>query len=223
VCCTARGIAGISGFPKIIGRFRASDPHRRCLHSECFVLTTPEEAGQDLPDKGQIAQDRIDPAVVATLYIEYGEELKAFLIGLLRNGDLAGEALQATFTKAVEVGHTARQETIKGWLFRVAYNEAMAIRRRQKIHWKSIQKLAWSQSGSTEAPEENVTRWETVSRVRTALDTLPANQQRVVRMRIYEEKTFAVIAEELDLPLGTVLTRMRLALQKLEKQFDQKS
>ena len=176
-------------------------------------MTTPEDA----------AQDRIDPAVVATLYVEYGEELKAFLVGLLRNGDLAGEALQATFTKAVEVGHTARQETIKGWLFRVAYNEAMAIRRRQKIHWKSIQKLAWSQTGSVEAPEENVSRWETVSRVRAALDTLPANQQRVVRMRIYEEKTFAVIAEELDLPLGTVLTRMRLALQKLEKQFDQKS
>jgi RNA polymerase sigma-70 factor (ECF subfamily) len=34
-------------------------------------------------------------------------------------------------------------------------------------------------------------------------------------MRIYEEKKFAAIAEELGLPLGTVLTRMRLALKKL--------
>jgi len=39
-------------------------------------------------------------------------------------------------------------------------------------------------------------------------------------MRIYEEKTFAVIAEELSLPLGTVLTRMRLAMQKLHKHLE---
>lgn len=193
------------------------------MRSECFVLTTPEDAGQDQPGDDPSDPERIDPAVVATLYLDYGEELRAFLIGLLRNGDLAGEALQATFTKAVEVGHTARQETIKGWLFRVAYNEAMAIRRRQKIHWKSITKLAWSRTGSTELPEENVSRWETVSRVRSALETLPENQQTVVRMRIYDEKTFAVIAEELGLPLGTVLTRMRLALQKLEKHFNRTS
>jgi RNA polymerase sigma-70 factor (ECF subfamily) len=186
-------------------------------------LTTPEDAGQDQSGDDPSDLERIDPAVVATLYLEYGEKLKAFLIGLLRNGDLAGEALQATFTKAVEVGHTARQETIKGWLFRVAYNEAMAIRRRQKIHRKSIIKLAWSRTGSTELPEESISRWETVSRVRSALETLPDNQQTVVRMRIYDEKTFAVIAEELRLPLGTVLTRMRLALQKLEKHFNRKS
>ena len=38
-------------------------------------------------------------------------------------------------------------------------------------------------------------------------------------MRIYEEKTFAVIAEELSIPLGTVLTRMRLALKRLSRQI----
>lgn len=36
-------------------------------------------------------------------------------------------------------------------------------------------------------------------------------------MRIYEEKSFAEIAEELSVPLGTVLTRMRLALKKLSR------
>ena len=36
-------------------------------------------------------------------------------------------------------------------------------------------------------------------------------------MRIYEEKTFAVIAQELDIPLGTALGRMRSALAKLRK------
>ncbi|MCA9247413.1 MAG: hypothetical protein KDA42_09870, partial [Planctomycetales bacterium] len=50
---------------------------------------------------------------------------------------------------------------------------------------------------------------------------LPSEQREVVRMRIYEEKKFAEIAAELELPLGTVLTRMRLALKKLEAALGQ--
>ena len=46
---------------------------------------------------------------------------------------------------------------------------------------------------------------------------LPDKQRQIVHMRIYEEKTFAVIAEELDIPLGTALARMRTALAKLRK------
>ncbi len=38
-------------------------------------------------------------------------------------------------------------------------------------------------------------------------------------MRIFEEKTFAAIARELSAPLGTVLTRMRLALDKLAREL----
>lgn len=157
---------------------------------------------------------------MAALYVEHADDLRAFLIGVLRDADLAAEALQATFTKAVESGHTAREETLKGWLFRVAYNEAMAILRRKKVDRKSVHKWAWSQVRRHDSPEENVNRWETVHLIRQALETLPEEQRRVVRLRIYEEKTFAVIAEELELPLGTVLTRMRLALKKLAGHID---
>ena len=85
---------------------------------------------------------RIDPAVVAALYVEHADELRAFLIGVLRNSELAGEVLQATFTKAVEVAHTAREETRKGWLFKVAFNEAMLVRRRQWQQEQSVRRLA---------------------------------------------------------------------------------
>ncbi|MGH7200571.1 MAG: RNA polymerase sigma factor [Planctomycetaceae bacterium] len=161
---------------------------------------------------------RIDPAVVASLYQEHAKELRAFLIGLLRDGDLAGEALQAAFAKCVEVGHTAREETRKGWLFRVAYNEAMLIRRRRKRQEKSIGQLVDATSRE-DRPENRLVRNETVERVRLALERLPAEQRQVVRMRIYEDKTFAAIAAEIGAPLGTVLTRMRLALKKLEEHF----
>lgn len=162
---------------------------------------------------------RIDPALVAGLYVEHAEELRAFLIGVLRSGDLANEVLQATFARAVESGHTAQEESLKGWLFRVAYNEAMLVRRRQKLQGESLRKLAWNRPERQEGPDDHVTRWETVARVQKALENLPEEQRQVVRMRIYEDKTFATIAEELQAPLGTVLTRMRLALRKLAAQF----
>lgn len=58
---------------------------------------------------------------------------------------------------------------------------------------------------------------EEVRRLRQGLAELPAEQRWVVERRIDHEETFAVIAANLGVPLGTVLTRMRLALQKLER------
>jgi RNA polymerase sigma-70 factor (ECF subfamily) len=51
--------------------------------------------------------------------------------------------------------------------------------------------------------------------VRKAVEALPAEQREVVRLRIDEEKTFAEIAALTGKPLGTILTRMRLATKKL--------
>ena len=159
---------------------------------------------------------RLSPDVVAALYAEYGEELRSFLVGVLRDAELAADALQAAFSKAAELGHTSREESRKAWLFRVAFNEALQIKRRGRIHERSTRQLAWIREQHEEARgEERLLRSEVIDRVRSALDQLPDAQRQVVRMRIYEEKTFAVIAEELGCPLGTVLTRMRLALGKL--------
>ena len=66
-------------------------------------------------------------------------------------------------------------------------------------------------------PELGLVNQETVKRVRRALEQLPSEQAEVVRRRMFHEQKFKDIAEELKLPLGTVLTRMRLALEKLRK------
>ncbi len=100
-------------------------------------------------------QGRIDPAAakarVAALYECYAEELRLFLTGVLRNADLADEALQNTFAKAVESGHTAREESVKGWLFQVAFNEAILLRRRGQVHTRSLRQLV--QRVSSEGPD----------------------------------------------------------------------
>jgi RNA polymerase sigma-70 factor, ECF subfamily len=173
-------------------------------------------------DHGPVDPARIDAAVVAALYEQYAGELSLFLRGVLRNADLAAEALQNTFTKAVESGHTARAESLKGWLFQVAFREALLIRRRSRVHERSLRQIVRDiqvSPKSSELPEERAFRSETLDEVRRALRELPPDQRQVIQMRIYEEKTFAVIAEELSLPLGTVLTRMRLALKRLSRQI----
>lgn len=164
-------------------------------------------------------EDRIDPESVADLYRQHAGEMRPFLAGVLRDRELADEVLQTVFRKALEKGHTAT-ENIRSWLFKVAWNEAMLVRRLQTRRAGVLQKAARSRGVSEGIPEDSeaaAVRQEMVAEVRRAIGQLPDEQELVVRMRIYEEKKFAVIAEELALPLGTVLSRMRAAMMKLEK------
>lgn len=162
-------------------------------------------------------EPRIDPATVASLFDAHGEALRQFLVGILKRRDLADDVLQATFAKALEQGHTAQQETLKGWLFRVAYHEAIVVRRRQAIDYKARDRLAagW-RPGNPEQGDALVQR-ETVDQVRRALEALPAEQRQVVRLRIYQQMKFIEIAAELNVPLGTVLSRMQAGLKKLRQ------
>lgn len=187
---------------------------------------------------------------VEALYRQFGTDLEAFLIGVLRDRHQASEVVQIVFRKALEhllklasVSGQAESDSEKsvteksdteestaellskwqsprGWLFRVGWNEAMLVRRVKTRHQNLLQKAVWNRDldrPEPAAPHSGLVQDETVEAVRKAIDELPEEQQIVVRSRIYEEKTFAVIAEELGLPLGTVLTRMRLAMQKLER------
>lgn len=173
-------------------------------------------------DPSWLESSTVDAARIAALYVEFGAELRRFILGVVRDPELASDVLQATFTKAFELGHTARPSSIKGWLFRVALNEALANRRRRALGEHAIRRRGASPSRTGERPDDNLLRRETVERVRAVLATLPDEQRRVVRMRIYEEKTFAEIAQEIGAPIGTVLTRMRLAQEKLRRGLREK-
>ena len=157
---------------------------------------------------------------VTSLYGAFGDDLRLFLTGVLRDRELAAEALQSVFQKAIEK-IAADLRNVRGWLFRVAYHEAMLIRRKQTRERKAFGQAALIMKSAKhsiqDAADTRSLREETVDRVRRSIQELPQNQQEVVRKRIYEEKTFAVIAEELGVPLGTVLTRMRLATERLQR------
>jgi RNA polymerase sigma factor (sigma-70 family) len=168
------------------------------------------------PEPAVAEKAALDGTIVAALYAEHGPELHRFILGVVRDPDLASDLMQMTFVKAVEQGHAARAETLKGWLFRVAFHEAVTARRRNDVREQAHRRLAALGFRRGEPPEDALIRGETVEAVRNALEELPEAQRRVVRARIYDDKTFAEIAQEDNLPLGTVLTRMRRALEKLQ-------
>jgi RNA polymerase sigma-70 factor (ECF subfamily) len=96
------------------------------------------------------------------------------------------------------------------------------LRRRQTVDAAALRRTAWDRESVGESADVAVVKSETIERVRQAISELSGEQQQVVRMRIYEEKTFAVIAAELGIPLGTALGRMRAAMSKLRTKLDER-
>lgn len=160
---------------------------------------------------------------VAALYESHASGVRRFLLGVLRDQDQVDEALQQTFVQVMEKGHTADDDTMKGWIYKVAFNQAMALRRRVSAGGKALDQLVLDPvllrgvMTSSGAAGEQLHDAETLQRAQTAVQELPAAQREVLRLRFSESKTFAQIAAQLGIPLGTALTRTRLALEKLRR------
>ncbi|MEZ6066942.1 MAG: RNA polymerase sigma factor [Planctomycetaceae bacterium] len=155
------------------------------------------------------------------LYLEYGERLLAFAFGILGQREVAREVVQATFEKALRGAGGVPPEARKAWLYKVARNEALLARRRQgaegRAHERKVEERRIATASEDDSPLAMVVQGEQVRLVREALSRLPVEQRDVVERRIYHQQTFAEIAAELAVPVGTVLTRMRLAVQKLSE------
>jgi RNA polymerase sigma-70 factor (ECF subfamily) len=157
----------------------------------------------------------LDSKIVGDCYRDYSEMLRRYVYGLVRDAPLAGDIVQTAFVRLAEQGGQIEPTKRRAWLYRVAYNQAMLLRRQDAVGQRAGQRAAWSHEVAEEAADEGLVRAEAVEQVRAAIGRLPIKLQEIVRLRIYEEKTFAVIAKELKIPLGTALTRMRTALQQL--------
>ena len=177
-------------------------------------------------DSDKPNQPFIENEKVKEVYQEHAAALERFLIGVLKDETAAADALQSTFMKLIEKGHLVQQEgAFKSWLFRVAFNEAMLIRRRESINRRHAESIAWRQQlhlGENDnfsqlgQSVERAIRQEDIELVRKALDELSDVQRQVVEKRIYEGMKFREIADELGVPLGTVLARMQSSLKKLK-------
>src|SRR4051794_38946312 len=135
------------------------------------------------PDTTGTQKGTVDTSRVVALYESHGAELRRFILGVTRDPELAADVLQTTYTKALELGHTARPETFKGWLFRVAFHEAVTARRRREIRDQANRRLASLGLHPLDPPDQSLIRRETVETVRRALENLPKEQRDVVWAR----------------------------------------
>ena len=77
-----------------------------------------------------------------------------------------------------------------------------------------------AEEASKEDPSLHIIRSEISHQLQQILKRLPETWQEVVRLRIGQDLTFQQIATQLDIPLGTALTRMRRALERLKSEID---
>jgi RNA polymerase sigma-70 factor (ECF subfamily) len=144
-------------------------------------------------------------------------QLFQFLYGILRNHHQAEDALQETLVRALEHLDGVDGNHLRGWLFKVAFHQAMAVKRRQKkVHFASVEEQEMSVSDLLPGPLLQAESQDDARRLRELLEQLPANQREVIRLRVYEGKRFREIAEALGCPLNTALARFHEGLKKLK-------
>ncbi len=156
-----------------------------------------------------------DRSAFARLFGHFAPRVKSYMLRLgaapEAAEELAQEAMLSVWRKAA-LFDPARAGA-STWIFAIARNlriDALRRERRPKI-----------EDDPTDAPEAEtsadamVAAREAEARLREAVTALPADQAEVVRLSFFQDKPHSEIARDLDLPLGTVKSRLRLALARL--------
>ena len=177
------------------------------------------------PTDGELVRRMSDGDVSALeeLYNRYSRAVYSFAVRIVGDGPVAEEILQEAFTRAWQ--QAGRFELARGsfasWLLSITHNLAIdELRRRQRRPQRAssvdITDVLRGKVDITADVEEAAEMSELRARIRVAMDQLPKPQQRVIELAYFEGLTQREISASLNEPLGTVKTRMRLAMQKLK-------
>jgi RNA polymerase sigma factor (sigma-70 family) len=144
-------------------------------------------------------------------------ELVGTLYYLVGNLDDARDALQDAFIKAWKQQHqVAEVQNLKAWIYRIALNTGRDLREsawRRKRHALPEDESALASKHL--APIQGLVDQEEIALLRQAIAELRIEEKEVFLLRQNGELTYEEIAVMLSIPVGTVKTRMRLAVTKL--------
>lgn len=155
------------------------------------------------------------------LYDRYGRLVLSVAYGIVQNSETAEEITLDIFRQVWEKANTydPNKAKVSTWLTRMARNRAIDHTRREKVRpfKKSVQ---WAEATTVlvtekNQPEELVQLRIEKQRVRTAVQTLPTDQQEALSLAFFQGYSHSEIAQRLDQPLGTVKGRIRGAMKKL--------
>jgi RNA polymerase sigma-70 factor (ECF subfamily) len=156
-----------------------------------------------------------DRAAFAALFRMFAPRIKAWMI---RGGasdtaaeELAQETMLTVWQKAAlfDPGRAG----VSTWIFTIARNQRIDALRRER-HPGTLLPDPDDLAGPA-PPDRMVAVAEREARIRAALADLPAEQAEVIHKAFFEEKVHAEIEHELRIPLGTVKSRLRLAMNRL--------
>jgi RNA polymerase sigma-70 factor, ECF subfamily len=152
------------------------------------------------------------------LYQSFGPRLKSYMMRQGADADtaeeLAQETLLAVWRKAAL--YAEDKGSASTWIYTIARNLRIDKLRRE-FAWQELPEGHDETASDDIAPDEAVSDMERQSRVRSALSLLPPDQHEVVTLSYLEGLSHSEIADRLQLPLGTVKSRMRLAYQKIRE------
>jgi RNA polymerase sigma-70 factor (ECF subfamily) len=137
--------------------------------------------------------------------------------------ELAQEAMLTVWRKAALFDPASTGAA--GWIFTIARNLRVDALRRERRQTATEHCDIETEFLIDDAPQPDA-RIATVqieTRVRAALANLSEDQLRVIELSFYEERAHADIAQILEIPLGTVKSRLRLAMNRLRKALEELS
>jgi RNA polymerase sigma-70 factor (ECF subfamily) len=163
-----------------------------------------------------------DPAALEILYDRYSRVVFSFALRILGDRAAAEELLQEVFFRTWKQAHHFSE--VRGsfvtWLLSITHNMAIDEIRKQKRRPQRADSsdpvlLLTNVTDDQESVEDQAANSETRAQIISAIRTLPHAQQVVIELAYFRGLTQREIAAELEQPLGTIKTRMRLGIRKL--------
>lgn len=167
----------------------------------------------------RVAQTR-DKSAFSEVFSFFGPRVKGYMMRARVPAEQAEDIAQETLLKVWRKAHLfdPSKATASTWIFTIARN----------LRIDALRKTARPQldpdDPGLKPPEEPradelTERAQRDEHIRQALHMLPESQQDVVKLFFFEDEPHSVIAERLNLPLGTVKSRLRLAFDKIRKEL----
>jgi RNA polymerase sigma-70 factor (ECF subfamily) len=176
----------------------------------------PDEAAARWADLMAAVAARRDRAAFAALFNHFAPRIKAYMMrgGIDADGaeEIAQEAMIQVWRRADSFD--AARAGVSTWIYTIARNKRIDRLRRQRhpaLDEAEYRALLSEPARGDDAAESS----ESEAHLARSIATLPAEQAEIVRLAYYEDKSHSAIAAELRLPLGTVKSRIRLALARL--------
>ncbi len=167
----------------------------------------------------------VDHDALECFYTRHSTAVFSLARFMLKDEAIAEEITQEVFFSIWQKASTfnTQRGSPKGWLMSIAHHRVIDHIRSAKRARESTDRMAQDlhnlEALHTVNTEDEAHRNLDGQQVVKALDILPTEQRRVILMAYFKGLSQSEIAKELDQPLGTVKTRLRLAIQKLRAEF----